>query len=111
MLVLFPHRLFIVLILHCYARSTLEHYVRVRAKSRVLGGSLGRSFSRSCAGLVGPPPPVPHREQINADSRRASLRVSKKFFNNSVPIIIVHGSTPACIGFNTYFVNVICNIK
>ncbi|XP_068904005.1 kazrin isoform X5 [Tenebrio molitor] len=56
------------------ARSTLEHYVRVRAKSRVLGGSLGRSFSRSCAGLVGPPP-VP-RDQISAESRRASLRGS-----------------------------------
>ncbi|XP_072379366.1 kazrin isoform X2 [Diabrotica undecimpunctata] len=35
------------------ARSTLEHYVRVRAKSRVLGGSLGRTFSRSCGGLAG----------------------------------------------------------
>ncbi|XP_063925804.1 kazrin isoform X3 [Zophobas morio] len=54
------------------ARSTLEHYVRVRAKSRVLGGSLGRSFSRSCAGLVGPPPVA--RDQMSAESRRASLR-------------------------------------
>ncbi|KAJ3663762.1 hypothetical protein Zmor_007989, partial [Zophobas morio] len=56
------------------ARSTLEHYVRVRAKSRVLGGSLGRSFSRSCAGLVGPPPVA--RDQMSAESRRASLRGS-----------------------------------
>ncbi|XP_064211732.1 kazrin isoform X3 [Tribolium castaneum] len=54
------------------ARSTLEHYVRVRAKSRVLGGSLGRSFSRSCAGLVGPPAVA--RDPMSAESRRASLR-------------------------------------
>nr|CAH7729668.1 unnamed protein product [Callosobruchus chinensis] len=33
------------------ARSTLEQYVRVRTKSRVLGGSLGRSFSRSCGSV------------------------------------------------------------
>lgn len=65
---------FNVLILHCYARSTLEHYVRVRSKSRVPGGSLGRSFSRSCGGLTVPPPV--NRDPLNADSRRTSIRVS-----------------------------------
>ncbi|KAF5292859.1 hypothetical protein FQR65_LT11111 [Abscondita terminalis] len=50
------------------ARSTLDHYVRVKAKSRVPGGSLGRSFSRSCAGLI------TTSDQTAADSRRQSLR-------------------------------------
>ncbi|XP_018567349.1 kazrin isoform X2 [Anoplophora glabripennis] len=56
------------------ARSTLEHYVRVRSKSRVPGGSLGRSFSRSCGGLSAPPPV--NRDLLNADSRRTSIRGS-----------------------------------
>ncbi|XP_030755835.1 kazrin isoform X2 [Sitophilus oryzae] len=38
------------------ARSTLVHYVRVRTKQRVPGGSLGRSFSKSCGGLTAPSP-------------------------------------------------------
>lgn len=56
-------------------RSTLEHYVRVRAKNRVPGGSLGRSFSRSCAGLATPSP-----EPASLEARRASLRVSLHIF-------------------------------
>lgn len=84
-MLVFPHCFFIILILHCYARSTLEHYVRVRAKSRVLGGSLGRSFSRSCAGLVGPPPVA--REPISADTRRASLRVSTTTLHASFALL------------------------
>lgn len=52
------------------ARSTLEHYVRVKAKSRIPGGSLGRSFSRSCAGLI------TTSDQNSTDSRRQSLRGS-----------------------------------
>ncbi|XP_018333583.1 kazrin isoform X3 [Agrilus planipennis] len=48
------------------ARSTLEHYVRVRSKPRAPGGSLGRSFSKSCVGLT----------SANADSCRTSLKGS-----------------------------------
>lgn len=62
-----------IFILHYYARSTLEHYVRVKAKSRVPGGSLGRSFSRSCAGLT------TTSEQSSMEARRASLKVYLRY--------------------------------
>ncbi|XP_031356312.1 kazrin isoform X2 [Photinus pyralis] len=52
------------------ARSTLEHYVRVKTKSRIPGGSLGRSFSRSCAGLI-----TSSADQ-SMEARRQSLRGS-----------------------------------
>ncbi|KAL3285426.1 hypothetical protein HHI36_019528 [Cryptolaemus montrouzieri] len=59
------------------ARSTLEHYVRLRAKSRVPGGSLGRTFSRSCAGLAAPhPPSILSREQQLVETRRSTIRGS-----------------------------------
>ncbi|XP_056635891.1 kazrin isoform X3 [Diorhabda sublineata] len=57
------------------ARSTLEHYVRVRAKSRVLGGSLGRTFSRSCGGLVG-----------TSTANRDSLTIREQQKPNSIRI-------------------------
>lgn len=46
--------------------------MRVRAKTRVPGGSLGRSFSRSCAGLIGI---SSEKERMNLAARRASFRV------------------------------------
>ncbi|XP_045464854.1 kazrin isoform X2 [Harmonia axyridis] len=59
------------------ARSTLEHYVRLRAKSRATGGSLGRTFSRSCAGLAAPhPTSVLSREQHLTETRRSTIRGS-----------------------------------
>lgn len=65
------------LISHCYARSTLEHYVRVRAKGRGAPGvSLGRSFSRSCGGLTAPL--QINKDQTIVDSRKASIKVSTK---------------------------------
>lgn len=71
--------------LHCMLRSTLEHYVRVKAKSRVPGGSLGRSFSRSCAGLTST---CNAMEQSSMEARRQSLRVSKLVYNNLVKSIM-----------------------
>ncbi|XP_066255561.1 kazrin isoform X1 [Euwallacea similis] len=59
------------------ARSTLVHYVRVRAKQRVPGGSLGRSFSKSCGGLTATIPSL-GREVGNGatESKRTSIRGS-----------------------------------
>ncbi|KAL1502057.1 hypothetical protein ABEB36_007260 [Hypothenemus hampei] len=57
------------------ARSTLVHYVRVRTRQRVPGGSLGRTFSKSCGGLTASSVSSkvdPHRE----DSKRTSIRGS-----------------------------------
>lgn len=48
--------------------------MRVRNKSRVLGGSLGRTFSRSCGGLAGPP--ALNRDFMSQEARRSSIRVS-----------------------------------
>ncbi|XP_048521585.1 kazrin isoform X3 [Dendroctonus ponderosae] len=56
------------------ARSTLVHYVRVRAKQRGPSGSLGRSFSKSCGGLTAPSPPLGAGAAV--DSKRTSLRGS-----------------------------------
>ncbi|XP_060519601.1 kazrin isoform X2 [Cylas formicarius] len=60
------------------ARSTLVHYVRVRAKQRVPGGSLGRTFSKSCGGLTAP---APNPKGISSasegsDQKRTSIRGS-----------------------------------
>ncbi|ERL93631.1 hypothetical protein D910_10919 [Dendroctonus ponderosae] len=56
------------------SRSTLVHYVRVRAKQRGPSGSLGRSFSKSCGGLTAPSPPLGAGAAV--DSKRTSLRGS-----------------------------------
>ncbi|XP_044736056.1 kazrin isoform X2 [Chrysoperla carnea] len=67
------------------ARSTLEHFIRVRSagaskQQRVPGGSLGRSFSRSCGGNLAAPslPPTTNTGSSNqeSESRRSSLRGS-----------------------------------
>ncbi|XP_050310354.1 kazrin isoform X2 [Anthonomus grandis grandis] len=60
------------------ARSTLVHYVRVRSKQRVPGGSLGRSFSKSCGGLTAPSPSLGREGAPSGayDSKRTSLRGS-----------------------------------
>ncbi|CAG9856723.1 unnamed protein product [Phyllotreta striolata] len=63
------------------ARSTLEHYVRVRAKSRVLGGSLGRTFSRSCGGLVGTS--SANRDSFVKDQQKANSSI--RIFNGRGP--------------------------
>ncbi|XP_023015542.2 liprin protein kazrin isoform X1 [Leptinotarsa decemlineata] len=49
------------------ARSTLEHYVRVRTKSRVLGGSLGRTFPRVHSGSGA--------SSVSKDSRKSNIRI------------------------------------
>ncbi|KAF7266129.1 hypothetical protein GWI33_020501 [Rhynchophorus ferrugineus] len=59
------------------ARSTLVHYVRVRTKQRVPGGSLGRSFSKSCGGLTAPSPSLAKDSGgLAADSKRTSIKGS-----------------------------------
>ncbi|KAG5899795.1 hypothetical protein JTB14_006128 [Gonioctena quinquepunctata] len=54
------------------ARSTLEHYVRVRTKSRVLGGSLGRTFPRPHSG---PGTSSASRDVFNRESRKSNIRI------------------------------------
>lgn len=58
------------------ARSVLEQYVQLKSRSRVLGGSLGRTYSRSCAGLTMPHPLNTYKDPQLSESRRSTIRGS-----------------------------------